>query len=50
MKIEGEHIPRDPDLMNALRIDNGPAGIGWMFDGCLVFLDYPDDSFDPRDM
>jgi len=50
MKIEGEHIPQDPGLMDALRVDSGPACVGWIFDGCLVFMEYPDESSDTADM
>jgi len=50
MKIGGEYIPQDPGLMEALRVDNGPAGVGWIFDGCSVFLEYPDESSDLGDM
>jgi hypothetical protein len=43
--VPGEReISQDPDLMADLRIENGPGSLGWIFDGCSVFLDRPNSS------
>jgi hypothetical protein len=37
---EGENS-QDSDLTADLRIETGPGSLGWIFDGCSVFLDRP---------
>jgi hypothetical protein len=45
MVLDGEsEDSQDSDLSADLRIENGPGSLGWIFDGCSVFLDRPEAS------